>query len=186
MAATVLGLTLLAAAAGCSSGGGGSDQKSDGGSTTAAAPTGITVPKKIDRLTMFGRDVIGMDESSDVIPKAVSKNLHLVDYYADIQDATSDHLQVRGGMGLPYPSGSDDAIKRLFSEWDLSTNKAKIAKVSSGSVGGLAECAPVPVNKSISCGWVSGKMALLMDFDGFSKGEATALVPKILEAMVTS
>src|SRR5690349_22697490 len=133
LAATALGLALLAAgAAGCSSGGGSGDQKSDGGSSpaAAAAPTGIQVPKKIGRLTMFGKDIIGMDEGPDIIPKAVSKNLHLVDYYADPNDGTSDHLQVRGGMGMPVPSDASqtDPVKRLFSEWDLSVDRAKIAK----------------------------------------------------------
>jgi hypothetical protein len=78
------------------------------------------------------------------------------------------------------------AFTGLFSEWDLSTDKTKMAKVPAGSVGGQAECAPVPINKSVSCGWVNGRMALVLDFDGFSKAEATALVPKILGAMVQS
>jgi hypothetical protein len=188
LAATAFGLTLLAAAAGCSSGGSGG-QPSGGSSSpaAAAAPTGITVPRKIDVLTMFGKDVVGMDEDSSVVPKAVSKNLHLVNYYTDPNDGTSPNVEVRGGLGMPIPDGSEDVVRRLFSEWDLSILPNKREKVASGPVGGSAECAPIINNKTaISCGWVNGKMALLLDFNGFSKDKVTALVPKILEAMVTT
>ena len=59
--------------------------------------------------------------------------------------------------------------------------------MSSGSAGGLAECAPDRVAKYITdCGWVSGTVALVMEFSRFSHDEAKALVPKILDAMVTS
>jgi hypothetical protein len=187
LAATVLSLTLLAAgAAGCSSGGGSGDQKSSGGSTAAATPTGIQVPAKIGTLTkLAGPDKFGLPD--DGIPKSVRKNLHDVTYYTDAHDVSSPHVNVRGGLGMPYPSdGPPDKIRRLFSEWDLSLHSDQAAKVPSGSVGGLAECAPSAVSKDFSCGWISGKVALVMDFNGYSHDEVTALLPKILEAMVTS
>jgi hypothetical protein len=183
----VLGLTLLAAgAAGCSSGGSG-DQKSGGGST--AAPTRIQVPAKIGTLTMVDKDHVGMGVGGQGIPKAVRKNLHDVSYFVDPQDAGSPHVNVRGGPGMPVPSdpGQPDAIKRLLSEWDLSMDLDKVFKVPAGSVGGLAECTTTPVDKTdFGCGWISGKVALVIDFDSYSRDKVTALLPKILEAMVTS
>lgn len=185
VAATVLGLTLLAAgAAGCSSGGG--DQKSGGGST--AAPTRITVPAKIGTLTMVDKDHVGMGVGGQGIPKAVRKNLHDVTYFVDPHDAGSPHVNVRGGPGMPYPSdGPTDKIKRLFSEWDLSLDLDKVFTVPAGSVGGLAECTTTPVDKTyFGCGWISGKLALVIDFNSYNRDNVTTLLPKILKAMVTS
>src|SRR6476646_809147 len=78
LAATMLGLALLAAGAGaCSSGGGSGDQKS--GSTAAAAPTGITVPDKIGFLKKEAEDA-KFGTPDDGIPASVRKNLHSVNY----------------------------------------------------------------------------------------------------------
>ena len=186
LAATVLGLTLLAAgAAGCSSGGG--DQKS-GGSAAAAQPTGIQVPAKIGSLEkMAGEDKFGTPD--DGISKAVRKNLHYVGYSKDANDASAPNVIVEGGAGLPIPdeASEPDAVKRLLGVWSISTDRAQATKVSSGSAGGTAECAPNgTVPKDTDCGWVNGKVALVMNFTGFTRDEARALVPKILEAMVTS
>jgi hypothetical protein len=74
----------------------------------------------------------------------------------------------------------------MYSQWLISVNRDKASKVSAGSVGGTAECAPDFSGGDTGCGWVSGKVALVMDFRGFKPAEAKALVPKILAAMVTS
>lgn len=183
LAATVLGLALLAAgAAACSSGGSG-DQKS-GGAVAAATPTGITVPGKIASLEKGAEDP-GV-KAFDTLPKSVAKNLHAVNY-ADPADNLGRYVFIQGGPGLPIPAeGSPDVISRLFSEWNVGAASTKVAKVPAGSVGGLAECGPHRSTKSFECGWVSGKVALVMSFTGFSDDEAKALVPKILAAMVTS
>jgi hypothetical protein len=187
LTATVVGLTLLAAgAAGCSSGGGSGDQKSGGGSTAAAAPTGIKVPKKIGTLTKQAEDA-KFGTPDDGIPASVRKNLHSVSY-ADPPDSLTHYMTVEGGPGLPIPTdGSDDVVQRLLSVWAISANRPKATKVSPGSVGGTAECAPeYGSKKDFDCGWVSGKVALVMFFNDFSLDEAKAQVPKVLAAMVTS
>jgi hypothetical protein len=186
LTATVLGLTLLAAgAAGCSSGGGSDDQKS-GGSTAAAAPTGIKVPDKIGTLKKQAEDP-KFGTPDDGIPASVRKNLHSVSY-ADPPDSLTHYVVVKGGPGLPITTdGSDDVVQRLLSVWAISANRPKATKVSPGSVGGTAECAPqYGSKKDFDCGWVSGKVALVMSFNDFSLDEAKAMVPKILVAMVTS
>jgi len=184
LAATVLGLTLLAAgAAACSSGGSG-DQKS-GGSTAAAAPTGITVPGKIGTLTKQAEDA-KFGTPDDGIPASVRKNLHSVSY-ADPPGSLTHYVTVEGGPGLPITTdGPDDVVQRLLSQWLISTNRDKASKVSAGSAGGTAECAPDYSGGDTGCGWVSGKVALVIHFNGFKPTQAKALVPKILEAMVTS
>jgi hypothetical protein len=185
LAATVLGLALLAAAAGCSSGGGSGDQKS-GGAVAAAAPTGITVPDKIGFLKKEAEDP-KFGTPDDGIPASVRKNLHSVNY-ADPADNLHHYVSVEGGPGLPITTdGPDDVVQRLFSQWAISANRPKATKVSPGSVGGTAECAPEYSSKDrYDCGWVNGKMALVMDFVGFTLDEAKAQFPKMLEAMVTS
>jgi hypothetical protein len=49
---------------------------------------------------------------------------------------------------------------------------------------GLAECAQVGRTKNVNCGWISGKNALVMAFQGFDKGSVQTLVPQILAAMM--
>jgi len=185
LAATVFALALLAAgAAACSSGGGSGDQKTSGGSPAAAAPTGIQVPAKIASLEKGPEDP-GV-KAFDTLPKSVARNLHSVDY-DDPADNLGRYVMIQGGPGLPIPAeGPPDVISRLFSEWNVGAASTKVAKVPAGSVGGLAECGPHKSTKTYECGWVSGKVALVMSFTGFSDDEAKALVPKILAAMVTS
>lgn len=186
LTATALGLALLAAgAAGCSSGGGSGDQKSGGG-TAAAAPTGITVPDKIGFLKKEAEDP-KFGTPDDGIPASVRKNLHSVNY-ADPKDNLHHYVSVEGGPGLPITTdGPDDVVQRLFSQWAISANRPKAVKVSPGSVGGTAECAPEYSSKDrYDCGWVNGTMALVMDFVGFTLDEAKAQFPTMLEAMVTS
>jgi hypothetical protein len=183
LAASVLGLTLLAA--GCSSGGGSGDQKSGGSS--AAAATGIQIPARIGKLTkLAGNDQLTTLDTT--IPKSVLKNLHDATYYTDVKSVSSPHVEVRGGPGMPYPSdGPTDKIKRLFSAWDLSVDVDKAFKVPAGSVGGQAECTTTSTDKTyFACGWISGKIALVIDFNKYNREKVTALLPKVLEAMVTS
>jgi hypothetical protein len=181
LAATALGLTLLAAgAAGCSSGGSSGDQKS-GGSSPAAA-TGIQAPGKIASLEKGAQDP-GV-KAFDTLPKSVARNLLAVNY-DDPADNLGRYVFIQGGPGLPIPAdGPNDVIKRLFSEWNVGAASTNVAKVPAGSVGGLAECGPH--GTTFECGWVSGKVALVMSFTGFKSDEAKTLVPKILAAMVTS
>ena len=186
LAATVLGLALLAAgAAACSSGGGSGDQKS-GGSTAAAAPTGITVPDKIGFLKKEAEDA-KFGTPDDGIPASVRKNLHSVNY-ADPADNLHHYVLVEGGPGLPITTdGPDDVVQRLLSEWMMSANRPEATKVSPGSADGTAECAPEYSGKDrFDCGWVNGKVALVMSFTGFTLDETKAQLPKILDAMVTS
>jgi hypothetical protein len=61
--------------------------------------------------------------------------------------------------------------------------------VDAGSAGGVAKCAPVPSSdgsKFVNCGWINGRDALVMSFDGFSQARAKALVPQIISAMVSA
>jgi hypothetical protein len=186
LAATVLGLTLLAATAtACSSGG---DQKSGGGSSPAAAgaPTGITVPKKIGSLTKQAEDP-KFGTPDDGIPASVRKNLHSVSY-APPEGSLTHYVSVSGGPGLPITTdGPDDVVVRLMSQWAISANRGKVTRVSPGSAGGTAECFPeYSSKKNFDCGWVNGKVALVMSFNDFTLAEAKAQVPIFLEAMVTS
>ena len=185
LAAYVAGLALLAAAAGCSSGGGSGDQAPGGGSTKAAAPTGIQVPRKIGTLTKQAEDA-QFGTPDDGVPASVRKHLHSVSY-ADPPGSLTHYVTVEGGPGLPITTdGPSDVIQRLFSQWAVSANRPKVSKVSPGSAGGTAECAPEYSGKDrFDCGWVNGKVALVMSFTGFSLDEARTQVPKILEAMVT-
>jgi hypothetical protein len=187
MPTVVLALTLLAtAAAGCSSGGGSSNSSSgqkSGDAAATAAP--IKIPGKIGPLTKLLVNSKEFD-SDDDIPKSVRKNLRSVSY-ADPPGDFAHAVTIRGGPELPIPAeGPPDVVQRLFSRWDVSAVAAKARKVSAGSVGGVAECAPASVTGlNLECGWVSGKMALVISFSGLAKDKAEALVPQILDAMVT-
>lgn len=177
LAATVAGLALLAAAAGCSSGGSG---KATSDSKAAGPPKGIQVPAKIASLKKVN-DEAEQEFKDSGIPSSVRKNLHSV-YYRDSTDDSRTVL-VTGGAGLPVPTdGPSDKVKALFTEWDMGANGKPTTSVATGSAGGSAECAVS--DESLYCGWVNGKVALTINFDGFKQKRAQALVPQILSAMV--
>jgi hypothetical protein len=115
----------------------------------------------------------------------VAKNLRAVNYAAggDILHSVT----ITGGPGLPIPSdGPTDKVARLFSQWDVGSAGSKLTGVSSGSAGGTAECTPYDTKfKHLDCGWVSGKVALVLSFTGYNTAKAGTLVPQILSAMAT-
>jgi hypothetical protein len=172
-------ISLLAVGAGaCSSGSGG--HPAAGGSAAAGVATGIKVPAKIGSLT---RGANGPMDATGV-PKSVARNLHAVNYAAGGDSLHS--VTITGGPGLPIPSGSSDKVARLFSEWNVGSAGSKLASVSSGSAGGTAECTPYDTKfKHLDCGWVNGKVALVLNFSGFNTAKVNTLVPQILSAMVT-
>ena len=186
LAATVLGLTLVAAAAaGCSSGGGSGDQKSDGGSTAAAAPTGITVPGKIGSLTKQAEDP-KFGTPDDGIPASVRKNLHSVTYAARRQPYS---LRDRGGRARA--PDHDRWARRRRRAADLAVGDLREPGQGHQGVPRLGRRhgrvrPEYSSKKHFDCGWVSGKVALVMGFNDFTLDEAKAQVPKFLEAMVTS
>jgi len=178
---------LAVGAVGCSSGSSG--HPASGGSAVAGAPaagvaTGITVPAKIGSLTRGANGP--MDPTGSGLPKSVLKNLHGVVYAADGGDSRHS-VTITGGPGLPIPSdGPTDKIARLFSEWDMGSAGTKLASVAPGTAGGTAECTAYNATyKQLDCGWVSGKVALVLSFEGFNTARARTLVPQILSAMVT-
>ena len=72
-----------------------------------------------------------------------------------------------------------------MSRWLVDASIAHPITVTSGPAGGTAECFPSAAQpKSLDCGCVNGNVALTLNFDGYSKSEIQALVPKILTAMV--
>jgi hypothetical protein len=180
----VAAVSLLAvAAAGCSSGSRG--HAASGDPVTAKVATGITVPARIGPLT---RGADGpMDDTGGGIPKPVLKNLRSVSYAADGGGDPLHSVDITGGPGLPIPSdGPTDKVARLFSEWDVGSAGAKLASVSPGSAGGTAECAPYDTKfKHLDCGWVSGKVALVLNFNGYNTAKVSTLLPQILSAMAT-
>jgi hypothetical protein len=176
----VAGLALVAAGAvGCSSSGSGGDAKPGG----AAVPAGIQVPAKIGTLQK-GPDDGAKAFKGDGIPDSVTRNLHAVSYMENGDIAHT--VVVTGGVGLPVPSdGPADKIKRLFSEWAVGSFGDRATKVTAGSAGGSAECAfDAAYPKDLTCGWINGKIALVLSFSGFEQGHARSLVPQILAAMV--
>lgn len=175
LAATVAGLALLAAAAGCSSGGG--DQKASG------PPKGLQVPAQIASLKKAA-DQSAAKFLLSGMQAAVRKKIRAVSY----QDGSSSSRKVLvfGGLGLPVPPGDDASkLKQMLSSF--TSTSAKIGNptsVESGSAGGKAECAALPTAKAYNCGWINGKAALVMTFQGFDQHSAQTLVPQILSAMV--
>ncbi|HET7016422.1 MAG TPA: hypothetical protein VFI65_21045 [Streptosporangiaceae bacterium] len=183
LAAASAGLALLAV--GCSSSGSSSHPRSYGsaGPSQAAAPTGIQIPARIGSLTKSADQstakflLSGMDA-------AVRKKIRAVSY--DDGADSSRKVLVYGGVGLPVPPG--DPGKQLKQMLRTGTaNGVKIdsaTTVATGPAGGTAACAQVGTTKNVNCGWISGKDALVMSFQGFDKGAAQSFVPQILAAMV--
>lgn len=170
---------LTAGAGGCSSSSSG--HTGQAGQAAAGPATGIQAPARIGTLTKQNDDKSGMSGSG--VPPSVLKNLHTLSYSA----SAGPYVLINGGPGLPVPTdGSPDKIKRLFSEWDVGSAGEALTSVPTGSAGGTAECTPYNAPaKGVDCGWVSGKVALVMSFSGFPLSQARALVPKILSAMAT-
>jgi hypothetical protein len=179
LAAASAGLALLAA--GCSSGG--SSHPTPAAQGQAAAPTGIQIPARIGPLQKSADQSTAKFLLSGMT-RTVRKKMRAVSY----QDSTdsSRKVLVYGGTGLPVPPGDPDRQLRQM----LRTGTANGTKISSptsaatGPAGGTAECAQVGTTTNVNCGWISGKDALVMSFQGYDNGSAQSLVPQILAAMV--
>jgi hypothetical protein len=115
---------------------------------------------------------------------AVRKKVRAVSY-EDGADSSRKVL-VYGGVGLPVPPGGPDKqLKQMLRTGTTTGVKVGSAtSVAPGSIGGTAECAQVGTTKNVNCGWISGKNALVMAFQGFDKGSVQTLVPQILAAMM--
>lgn len=188
LAGAAAGAALLAAvAAGCSSSPHGHPSSTSGPHKSGgpAPATGIQIPARIGSLAKAADDPAGFFKG-DGLPASVVKNLHSVTYYD--HDDSSRAAFITGGAGLPVPSdGPGDKVARVMSRWLIDASIAHPISVTSGSAGGTAECFPSAAQpKSLDCGWVSGNVALTLNFDGYSKSEIQALVPKILTAMTST
>lgn len=185
LAAALAGLALLAA--GCSSSGSSHPASGGaggaGGPGPAAAPKGIQIPAKIGSLEKAA------DQSTakfllNGMTGAVRTKMRAVSYQ-DSGDSTRTVL-VYGGAGLPVPPGGPG--KQLKEMLRTGTaNGVKIGTATSAATGrvtGTAECAQVGTTKNVNCGWISGKDALVMAFQGFDKDSVQSLVPQILTAMI--
>jgi hypothetical protein len=167
MAATLAGVALAAAAAGCGSSGSGSSAK------------GIQFPAKVASLQKSADQSTAKSVLSG-LKGASRKEIHAVSY-EDSSDSSRKVL-VYGGTGVPVPPGDPATqLKKLLAN---GSSGVKASSVAPGSVGGTAECAALSQVKLVNCGWISGKSALVMTFQGFDKGSAQSLVPKVLAAMV--
>lgn len=186
LAAAVAGAALLAVAAtGCSSSASG-HPSSASGQPKSSGPTpvaGIQPPAKIGSLTRASDDPASAFKG-DGLSSSVVKNLHALTYYDNADSSRAAFIA--GGAGLPVPSdGPGDKVARVMSRWLVDASTAHPIKVTSGSAGGTAECFPSAAQPtSLDCGWVNGNVALTLNFDGYSRSEIQALMPKILTAMV--
>jgi hypothetical protein len=198
-ARAVLGVavTLLAAgAAGCSSGGKAPAAAGSGAATGQASQpasgkvTGsISTPSQIASLQKAADQSEAKKLLKQIKSAAGNAKLAAVSY----EDAThsSRTVLIYGGLGIPVPPGSPASQLKAMLRTGTETGAkiGHVALVDAGSAGGTAKCAPVPSSdggKFVNCGWINGKDALVMSFDGFSKARAKALVPKIISAMVSA
>lgn len=164
LAATLAGVA-LAAAAGCGSSG--------------SSAKGIQFPAKVASLQKSA-DQSSAKSVLSGLTGASRKEIHAVSY-EDGSDSSRKML-VYGGTGVPVPPGDPATqLKKLLAN---GSSGVKASSVAPGSVGGTAECAALSQVKLVNCGWISGKSALVMTFQGFDEGSAQSLVPKILAAMV--
>jgi hypothetical protein len=162
---------LAVGAAGCSSGGGG------------GTPKGVQIPAKIASLKKAADQTTAKFLLSGM-KGALRKKMHAV-AYTDSGNSSRKVL-VYGGTGIPIPPGSpSDQLKQMLaSGTSTGTKVSSPTSVDAGSVGGKAECASIPGAKAINCGWISGKAALVMTFQGYDSHSAQSLVPQILSAMI--
>jgi hypothetical protein len=199
-ASAVLGVAavalLAAGAAGCSSGG-----KAAPAATGSAAATGhasqpasnkatgsLSTPDQIASLQKAADQTVAKKLLKQIKVAAGNAKLAAVSYEDSAHKSRT--VLIYGGVGIPVPPGNPGAQLKsmLKSGTQTGVKVGQAATVDAGSAGGMAQCAPVPSSggsKFVNCGWINGKDALVMSFDGFSKHKAQALVPQIIAAMVS-
>lgn len=193
----VAAVALLAVgAAGCS--GGGSTPAASGSSAPAGQASqpasskvtgSISTPGQIASLQKAADQSEAKKLLKQIKSAAGNAKLAAVSY----EDAAhkSRTVLIYGGLGIPVPPGSPASQLKsmLRTGTEAGAKIGHAAKVDAGSAGGTAKCAPVPSSdgsKFVNCGWINGKDALVMSFDGFSKARAKALVPRIISAMISA
>jgi len=194
------GLALLAVgAASCSSDGGTtSAQPSTAASAatpTAAAPSSapsqpagatgaVKTPDQIASLTKSSDQTTAQSLLKQIQSAPGGEQLIAVSYEDRTDKART--VLIYGGAG-PLPPGDPDSqlLAMLGSGTASGTKIANASSVDPGPAGGTAKCAPIPGNdkKVINCGWINGKVALVMSFTAFDQATAQSLVPKIVGAM---
>jgi hypothetical protein len=193
----VAAVALLAAgAAGCSSGGkaapaaaGSAPAAGQASQPASSKVTGsVSTPSQIATLQKAANQTVAKKLLKQI--KAAGGNAKLAAVSYEDSAHASRTVLIYGGVGIPVPPGSPTAQLKsmLKSGTEKGVKVGHAATVDAGSAGGMAQCAPVPSPggaKFVNCGWINGKDALVMSFDGFSKHNAQALVPKIIAAMVS-
>jgi hypothetical protein len=200
-ASAVLGVAavalLAAGAAGCSSGGKAAPAAA-GGSAAATGQASQPASHKVTGSVSTPDQIASLQKAADqTVAKKLLKQIKVGAGNAKVaavsyEDSAhkSRTVLIYGGVGIPVPPGSPGAQLKAMLRTGTKTG-AKVghaATVDAGSAGGMAQCAPVPSaggSTFVNCGWINGKDALVMSFDGFSKHTAQALVPQIIAAMVS-
>jgi hypothetical protein len=123
--------------------------------------------------------------------KAAGGNAKLAAVSYEDSAHKSKTVLIYGGVGIPVPPGNPAAqLKSMLRTGTQAGAKlGHVATVDAGSAGGAAQCVPIPSpdgSTFVNCGWINGKDALVMSFNGFSKARAKALVPQIISAMVSA
>jgi hypothetical protein len=187
---------LAAGAAGCSAGGTAAPAATGSAAATGQASqpashkvTGsVSTPNQIASLQKAADQTVAKKLLKQIKVAAGNAKLAAVSY-EDSADKSRTVL-IYGGVGIPVPPGSPAAQLKsmLRTGTAVGAKVGHAATVDAGSAGGTAQCARVPSpdgSRFVNCGWIDGKDALVMSFDGFSKARAKALVPKIISAMVS-
>jgi hypothetical protein len=201
-AGAVLGAAAVAllavGAAGCSSGG----TTAAPAATGSAAATGqasqpashqvtgsVSTPNQIASL----QKAADQTEAKALLKqiKAAGGNAKLAAVSYEDSAHKSKTVLIYGGVGIPVPPGNPAAqLKSMLRTGTQAGAKlGHVATVDAGSAGGAAQCVPIPSpdgSTFVNCGWINGKDALVMSFNGFSKARAKALVPQIISAMVSA
>jgi hypothetical protein len=199
----VAGATLLVA--GVAACGGGSSPAKSSGSGNDTSTTGgkavpipkptagpLTEPDSIASLQKAADQSVAQDLLHAMQSTAKGAQISAVTYVGSTNKNQS--VLVYGGDNLPMPAGSPvaqiKAILKAAPRVGAGSKFGHESKVSAGSNGGVAQCAPV-INPGaqlhvITCGWIHGKSALVMSFGGFNPKSARSLVPQIIAAMVKS
>jgi hypothetical protein len=199
-AGAVLGAAAVAllavGAAGCSSGGTtAAPAAASSAAGQASQPAGhpvtgsVSTPNQIASL----QKAADQTEAKALLKqiKAAGGNAKLAAVSYEDSAHKSKTVLIYGGVGIPVPPGNPAAqLKSMLRTGTQAGAKlGHVATVDAGSAGGAAQCVPIPSpdgSTFVNCGWINGKDALVMSFNGFSKARARALVPQIISAMVSA
>jgi hypothetical protein len=188
---------LAAGVSGCSSGG----TAAPAAPRSAAAPGQASQPasNQVTGSVSTPSQIASLQKAADQTEarkllkqiKAAGGNAKLAAVSYEDSAHKSKTVLIYGGVGIPVPPGNPAAqLKSMLRTGTQAGAKlGHAATVDAGSAGGTAKCVPVPSpdgSKFVNCGWINGKDALVMSFDGFSKARAKALVPQIISAMVSA